>query len=602
MNIYWMDTKEGPQIPLLMVRAPNSIDNVNTSGMSPGSDAGWGTGDTASPEWTQSIFDATNDELYRFMSDLALGEVIYNNGRTLTFANQGEYGEDVKIGISPIGLKHHSEDLNVDWYDNGGSTIPPFDSSTASVSAWKVSAPAPSYPLLAVDISSTAYDQYMTKTAIEATDEVSIFCLIRDNTGRVKVVNLVIFQGGYSFAGKVCVTTSFSYGMVYQNFPDSFWQAQTGGEPTPPKAGGIVDVTDRFSPRVQTAGLGAYILTKEDISGFIFDMWTTSFGEKFLYNILGNPIESIIGLRWYYGLLGSIKRSPTDCYLTVGNVAYNGNWLEGGSAIINKPAASEMLTYTCGEIEIDRYFNNFLDLSPFTKLQIYIPYVGFVALDITEYMGRRIRLDYNVNIYTGAAIAYIYRSIGDNDFQITMEIPCSMGIEVPLTVNAKDSILSRVATAAAGVAGAGLGAATRLTVPGIAAGVATQTAEGLGNDQAGKTVGAATAGAFQHISNSIYAPSIPSGDIKRSGGMTSETSSLGNLQPFLMFNRPISVAPEDYSDLVGSPDFSSGVVGDFDGYFRIAGIKSPSQTTTKGIPRSAMHEIEQLLRAGVYSA
>ena len=50
--------------------------------------------------------------------------------------------------------------------------------------------------------------------------------------------------------------------------------------------------------------------------------------------------------------------------------------------------------FNLGTYTFTPYFNNFLDYTPYTKYELYLPYCGFVDMDATEYTGKTISIDY----------------------------------------------------------------------------------------------------------------------------------------------------------------------------------------------------------------
>lgn len=601
MNIFWMDTVEGAKIPLLMVKHPLSIDNVNTDGKSL----------TERIELAREWFEATNDELWRFMTDLSIGNVVYENGRKLTLKEQGPYDSPViVVGHPSVDRELHESFRAYTWR---GVAFIPENEYQGFDNVWR------SNIYFLVKMNSTAYSAMCRYGKPEETPmnrNVGVVVLIRDTTGRVKPVLFNVYNA-YNTAEsnrfKVAVSSiDNDRGGFYTSYDgyrlsDEFWQAQKGAEPPRPKGGGIVDITDRFSPRTASSSLGIYPITTEQLTNFSFDMWTTDFLEKFIMNLYGKPIDSLISLRWYYGILGAIKRAEKDTYLTMGNVAFRGGFAGvGGTEIITKPAISEYITFTCGEVLVERHFNNFLDMSPFTKLQVFLPYIGFVSLDATEFMGKYMRLDYNINIITGAAVAYIYVRVSENNWRIAMQIPCTVGIDIPLSFDARESIAARMVTGMTRAAGVGLGVAAAVAAPApVAAGAAIAAGSMVQNknvaNQSRYNSQVETINQLNTIANSVSPPPIQDYQFQRSGGMDSETGSLGYLHPFLLITRPIAAAPEDYDELVGNPDFRSGKVSSFNGYIKVGSVKNKEFMIGKSIPRQAMNEIEQLLRGGVYT-
>ena len=365
--------------------------------------------------------------------------------------------------------------------------------------------------------------------------------------------------------------------VIWKTFPNTF-------DAPIMKEEGIVDMKDRYSPKTQTSGIGIYPLNRQQITEFTFDLWEETFTEKINKMVNGDPMKSILALRWYYGIASAIPRTEKSTYLTLGNVNFNGNMTQ--SSVVTKPARSEIITYSMGAITIPRKFNNFLDFSPFTRVQVYIPYVGFTELEATVVMGRKIRLDYNINITTGASIAYLYVEEGMNKWRIIQEQGCVVGVDIPLSIESSDTIGSRIVTSIAGAGATAVGAGAGMMGGPIGAGAAA----------------ASIAGGM--ISNSLNSVQSMSGQSSRTvGGLNSDTGSMGEFQPHVTITRPVPKAPEGYNKMVGKPDYRITKVGQMNGYIKVGSIASQNEVAplVNGIPKEAMDEIDQLLKAGVYT-
>ena len=362
---------------------------------------------------------------------------------------------------------------------------------------------------------------------------------------------------------------------IWKTFPNS------KDSPVTEEDEGIVSVEKRYSPRIQTSGVGIYPLSEEQVSSFIMGLWTETFLEKINREVNGDPMNSILSLKWFYGIGSVIPRTESETYVTIGNVAFNGNLTD---EVITRPASREHITFTMSSVNVTRKHNNFLDLSPFTKSQIYIPYVGFRELPTTEIMGRSLRLDYNMNIITGAAIAYVYVSTGDSSWRVIQEHPCMMGVDIPLTINSSESLGNRIITSMAGVGSSLAGAAA-----------------GSFGGPVGMMAGASMASGM--LSNGLNTVSGLSGHTPSmtSGGLSSETGSLGDFTAYITLTRPQPKAPAGYNSMIGKPDYRNVSIGSMSGYIKIGAISKGAGAGNQNIPKEAMDEIDQLLKAGVYT-
>ena len=413
---------------------------------------------------------------------------------------------------------------------------------------------------------------------------------IRDYTGQVRVISIQkgtgSREGSFYFSKRDYREPYEGSGLnPLTEIPAVIWKTFPNTYDSPiMKEEGIVNMKDRYSPKTQTSGIGIYPLNRQQITEFTFDLWEETFTEKINKMVNGDPMKSILALRWYYGIASAIPRTEKSTYLTLGNVNFNGNMTQ--SSVVTKPARSEIITYSMGAITIERKFNNFLDFSPFTRIQVYIPYVGFTELEATVVMGRKIRLDYNINITTGASIAYLYVEEGMNKWRIIQEQGCVVGVDIPLSIESSDTIGSRIVTSIAGAGATAVGAGAGMMGGPIGAGAAA----------------AGIAGGM--ISNSLNSVQSMSGQSSRTvGGLNSDTGSMGEFQPHVVITRPVPKAPEGYNKMVGKPDYRIVKVGEMSGYIKVGSIASQNEVAplVNGIPKEAMDEIDQLLKAGVYT-
>lgn len=62
----------------------------------------------------------------------------------------------------------------------------------------------------------------------------------------------------------------------------------------------------------------------------------------------------------------------------------------------------------CGSVTVSEQYHNVLDYSPFSRLTIFLPFIGFVDLDDKMAMNNTIRVNYRVDVLSGRCLAEIY--------------------------------------------------------------------------------------------------------------------------------------------------------------------------------------------------
>lgn len=81
-----------------------------------------------------------------------------------------------------------------------------------------------------------------------------------------------------------------------------------------------------------------------------------------------------------------------------------------------------------GGISIDRYFNDFRDFAPYTKLSINIPFANTVDLDIGEYYGHTLNIKAVIDFTTGDILTLIMR-----DGLVVKTVSGNCAIQLPLS-------------------------------------------------------------------------------------------------------------------------------------------------------------------------
>ena len=62
----------------------------------------------------------------------------------------------------------------------------------------------------------------------------------------------------------------------------------------------------------------------------------------------------------------------------------------------------------CGSVEISEHYQSLLDYSPFSRLTIYLPFIGFQELDDKLVVGHTLKVQYVVDVLSGRCLAQLY--------------------------------------------------------------------------------------------------------------------------------------------------------------------------------------------------
>ena len=179
-----------------------------------------------------------------------------------------------------------------------------------------------------------------------------------------------------------------------------------------------------------------------------------------------------------------------------------------------------------GQLNVPRKYNNYLDYPPFTKVRIYLPFIGWEDLPTEEVMGTLLSVDYYFEYLSGGCKAVIFSNKNGIKTPVS-EFSGNCNEQIPLTGNDFTQVSRALIGGVAGVAAA-VAAPSPLTIGAAAMGIG----------------GALTT-----------APSV-----SRSGSMAGNVSNLGNMKCMLQIERPKIKLPDNYAQLNGLPSNMKGSI------------------------------------------
>ena len=177
---------------------------------------------------------------------------------------------------------------------------------------------------------------------------------------------------------------------------------------------GEEDITDGASNSVGVL-TAAYAMTSERLNQLGGFLWGANIFDEFSL-VNSNPIENIISCKNI-----PISLDGTNEIIHLGNVDTGTN----GAKV-----ASNFSTLNVGQIALPTKYNSFLDFAPYTKITIYLPYIGFKEIDATIAIGKTLKVAYVADVITGGCIAQIFIN-GVRFYEFSGE----MGVDIPITAS-----------------------------------------------------------------------------------------------------------------------------------------------------------------------
>ena len=320
--------------------------------------------------------------------------------------------------------------------------------------------------------------------------------------------------------------------------------------PNPPQ--NPTDTGDGSSP-VPTVPVGSasalwkiYHPTQAQIDSFGGWLWSSNFIDQIL-KIFNNPMEAVIGLHKVYA-------TPIDAGTTTIKVGYLDS---------NVPSAyidQQYINVSCGSINLYEQFGNVFDYAPFTDIQIYLPFVGIVPLNVADVMRSTISVDYGVDVITGACLAMVEVS-RDGNSSVLYQYSGNCAVQYPISSGSYMGIVSSIISVAGGVA-------ATVASGGAAAPLALGAAGGLLN---------------AHTS------------VQHSGGFSGNAGAMGGKIPYLIITRPQTKVAYDAESMQGFPTNEYVSIGQCSGYIKadVAHIINVNATDEE------LTEINNLLLSGI---
>lgn len=282
-------------------------------------------------------------------------------------------------------------------------------------------------------------------------------------------------------------------------------------------------------------------------------LWSNAFDVDTLKKLFGDPMDAIIGLS-IVPVKPPLAGTKT---VKIGNI----------STDVSMPYCSrQFVEKTIGSIAIKKYVGSFMDYAPYTKIQIYLPYVGVRDLNPDDVMGETITVKYHIDILTGGCAAMI--SVGSKGVMYQYNGSCIAN--VPLTaINYSGAIQNAVSAIGSGIT----------AVVGMATGAAPLTGVGI--------AGLATSAANTALSSK---PTI-----QRSGSMGGSSGLMSVQQCYLIITRPRMSVPTNLNRFGGYPANINAKLSTLTGLTMIDSIRLdniPAMETEK-------QELLSLLQKGV---
>ena len=366
------------------------------------------------------------------------------------------------------------------------------------------------------------------------------------------------------------------------------------GTPGPSIVSGIPD--GAAGSDVASSGMYTKYLCDAGILNVIAQyLWEDNVGIQALKAVIGNPIDSIISLISYpFALDSLVPITSTKIYFGKYNSLLSANSITKSSIKID-----------WGTVEIPFFWGGFLDYSPYTQIQLYLPWgVGFVSLDPNEVMPWSDKNSYTQGSFTKGSVSVVtnveldkgscvHNVIGNNG-RVIASFGGICGKQVPV-VGTNDAARTLALIGAAVSAGTTLGM-TATGQPALGKGLAygknmSQMKRAEGREMLSDYNSAVSGMLASTRAAAKSPPTYP-----RAGTFSDATSHLAVQYPYLIISRPSQSIPKQYGRFMGYPsNIFHNQLGEVKGYTEVSSIHLDNIPATS----TELDELESILKGGV---
>ena len=350
-----------------------------------------------------------------------------------------------------------------------------------------------------------------------------------------------------------------------------------------------------------------YLMNQQymDLMGDIF--WEDNLGIAVLKEIFGNPIDSVISTTSYPFNLATLAAYTNQ------NLFF-GPW-NTGLPFIALTKSSFQIDW--GTISIPFAWGNFLDYSPHTKMELFLPWgPGYVTIDpndvspysntpgnfnVSTFSPGSIQVKTNIELGKGTCV----HSVIGNNGRVIGTYSGIVGKQVPLTaLDTGGKALTTIGAVAGIVGGAAVGSLAakgaldtgRLTPKPVQDPM--RPFESPAHWDTGAISGRATAQSMVSTGANLASRAINSTPITfpRAGTFSDGSSAMTVQEPFLIISRPVQSVPAQYGNYNGYPsNIYVANLNAVSGYTELGEIHLDNVTATA----DELQELDAILKGGI---
>lgn len=293
----------------------------------------------------------------------------------------------------------------------------------------------------------------------------------------------------------------------------------------------------------------------KSFNNFLFTDITDSIAEQ-IKRLQTNPLDYVVNI--------------SMCHFTPPSVMSNVIKFAGISSGVGAPLISQQfITKYLGSVTLSEYFGTFLDYNPYTKCELYLPYIGVVPINIDDVQKGTISIYYTIDLLTGSCIAQVKtsrskRSTGDSAVSsVLYEFQGNCFLNIPLSATNWHGTYQSIIQGISGI---------------------------------GQAIGGNVLGGAGQIASAVISEKV---SCQRTGSLQPAHGFMGKQYPYFILSRPIQNLPYNFNGFEGYTSNVRDKVKNLKGYTEI----DESTIWTDNFGHATQEEcqmIKDIMNKGVY--
>ena len=256
--------------------------------------------------------------------------------------------------------------------------------------------------------------------------------------------------------------------------------------------------------------------------------------------------------------------------------------------------ANQWIQLDCGTVAVEEYWGGFMDYSPYTTIELYLPYCGTIPIDVDLVMGHSMGIKYNIDCASGDCVAYI-----TSDGFVFAQASGNCKYSIPVSSSDFGNIVAGALSLITGFSYS-KGTPTKTKTTSYVRYTSKKTGRKLPAPKKEKDIITTTPGndsqiGYKSLSSAVNDVLSSKPVIHSSGSIAGNAGILSIPYPYLIIKRPKQVVASSQGEYVGFPLWQTLAVSECQGWTEFSEIHFENLPYTS----EELEELEGIMKEGV---